>query len=131
MIHRFYRLDPMARHAPRRGSPVPPPCFLFFVDSNLISGPLGPSWRLPPLPGAPRSTTSGTYTFWRPVPSFLLASSAPRLLTGLSSGSLAAGVVGSLVLRPQFDSVLIREPSHTLDRLRLTVFCANLLRGRP
>ena len=36
----------------RRGSPAPPPCFLFFVDSNRISGPLGPSWRPPPLPGA-------------------------------------------------------------------------------
>ena len=62
----------------RRGSPPPPPCFLFFVDSNLISGPLGPSWRLPPLPGAPRSATSGSQTFWRPVPSSFLVGRCGR-----------------------------------------------------
>ena len=39
-------------------------------------------------------------------------------------------MVGSLALRPHFDSVLIREPSHTLW-LRLTVFRANLFRARP
>ena len=59
-----------------------------------------------------------------------MASSAPRLPSGLVSGSSAAGVVGSLALRPHFDSVLIRGPSPTLW-LRLTVFCANLFRARP
>ena len=44
----------------RRGSPVLPPFFLFFVDSNLISGPPVPYWWLPPLPGASRTTTSGS-----------------------------------------------------------------------
>ena len=39
-------------------------------------------------------------------------------------------MVGSLALRPHFDSVLIRGPSRTLW-LRLTVFCANLFRARP
>ena len=39
-------------------------------------------------------------------------------------------MVGSLALRPRFDSVLIRGPSRTL-RLRPTVFRADLLRARP
>ena len=61
MVHRLYRSHSETRPASGacrclRASAI----FPFFVDSNLISGPLGPSWRLPPLLGAPRSTTSGS-----------------------------------------------------------------------
>ena len=128
MVHGLCRSYSKARPATRLtgASAISP---FFFVASSLISGPLGPSWRLPPLLGAPRSTTSGSQTFWRPMSSSLLAGLAPRLSIGLLCGRLAAGVVGSLALRPHFDSVLIRKPSHTLW-LRLTVFRANLFRAR-